>query len=172
MLSSTLNRPADSGCMFTPCAPLLDHGQCMACSQKIQNTFAKLVLIAAGLLGCLYQPGWAELGSVAGAGSLFRGGESMAACEEGLTEDELDSLRGMMPAVLENIRSLEEFERWLRSQRCVTSVETANYLVKTEPPAKEIIIAFKMRDGTTVTKIIDVIMQSNDRFRVGGFHDR
>lgn len=57
---------------------------------------------------------------------------------------------------LKRIESIGDFEAWLKSQPCVTSVHTADHLIKTESPKKEVIITFEMENGLTVSKVIEV----------------
>jgi hypothetical protein len=122
-------------------------------------------------LWSIYGQGAAELRLLTETGRSS-GGTNMVECDEGLTEGDVESLKENIRQVVETVKSLDEFERWLRSQHCIVSVKVEDYLVKTEPPAKEIVVAFKMKNGITVIKVIDIIMQADQTLRLGGFHDR
>jgi hypothetical protein len=71
---------------------------------------------------------------------------------------------------LPRFRSWENLESWLKSQPGVVSVSTAAHLVKTEPPRKEVSVTFKIDDGSTVTKVIDVILFPDQTFGLAGVH--
>ncbi|GEM_PF-638905 len=84
---------------------------------------------------------------------------------------DLAKLTETLTDIIQRIRSLEELEGWLRSQHCVKSVRTADYLIKTMPPRKELLVAFKMDDGSTITKVIDIILYPNHTLGLAGVHE-
>lgn len=73
--------------------------------------------------------------------------------------------------LLNEMRSIDEFASWLRSQPGVTSVLIADYLIKTEPPQQEVVVRFLAADGTVVTKVIDVVLNPNGTLEFGGLHN-
>jgi len=92
-------------------------------------------------------------------------------CGDTISAKELAKLTETLADVMQQIRSLEELEDWLRSQHCVESVKTADYLIKTEPPQKELLVTFKMDDGSTLTKVIDIILYPDQTLGLGGLHE-
>jgi hypothetical protein len=92
-------------------------------------------------------------------------------CGDTISIKELAELTETLADVIQHIGSLEELEEWLRSQHCVDSVRTADYLIKTEPPQKELLVTFKMHDGSTVTKAIDIILYPDKALGLGGVHE-
>ncbi|MCE8429690.1 MAG: hypothetical protein J5U19_15065, partial [Candidatus Methanoperedens sp.] len=59
----------------------------------------------------------------------------------------------------------------LRSQHYIKSIRTADYLIKTNPPRKELLVTFKMDNGSTVTKVIDIILYPNQTFGLAEVHE-
>lgn len=81
---------------------------------------------------------------------------------------DIDAFETALAAVIERATSLRDIEAWLRSQEYVTSVELTDYLLKSYPPQRELILRFGTRDGGEVTKIVNVFDLSNGQFR---FHE-
>lgn len=73
-----------------------------------------------------------------------------------------------MASVIDNARSLEEIEAWLRSQQGVKSVQLADYLMKSNPPQRNFLVEFSIQDGSTVKKIINIFDLGNQQFK---FHE-
>jgi len=96
---------------------------------------------------------------------------SIAMYGETISAEELATLADTMSTVVLRIASLEELEGWLRSQRCVESIGTSDYLIKTEPPRKEMLVTFKMDDGSSVTKVVDITLYPDESFGLAGLHD-
>jgi hypothetical protein len=71
-------------------------------------------------------------------------------------------------SAIDNARSLDEIETWLRSQQGVRSVQLADYLMKSNPPQREFLVEFSMQDGSTVRKIINIFALGNQQFE---FHE-
>jgi len=92
-------------------------------------------------------------------------------CGDTISAEDLAELTETLADVIQGIGSLEELEGWLSSQHCVESVRTGDYLIKTEPPQKELLVIFKMDDGSTVTKVIDVILYRDQTLGLGGLHE-
>lgn len=84
--------------------------------------------------------------------------------ENSLSANDFENLIQAIDVTLNSIDSLESFEIWLREQPSVVSVKTANYVLKTEPPRKEISVTFQMRDGSTPTHVIVVILYPDQTF--------
>ncbi|MGB5987394.1 MAG: hypothetical protein WBG37_18960 [Desulfobacterales bacterium] len=86
----------------------------------------------------------------------------------GLSTKDIKRLAQTLGATLQHIDSLEGFEIWLRRQPSVVSVKTADYLIKTEPPRKEVAVTFQMHDGSTATHVIIVILNPDQTFGFAG----
>lgn len=69
-------------------------------------------------------------------------------------------------------RSLDEIAAWLASQPSVRSVTLANYLLKSNPPQRDFRVEFGMKNGSTVTKIVNVVDAGNGRFQFRTLRDR
>ena len=98
-------------------------------------------------------------------------GRSSAMCGDTISPEDLAELRGPLADIVQRMGSLEELEDWLRSQHCVESVRTADYLIKTEPPQKELLVTFKMDDSSTVTKVVDIILYRDQTLGLGKVHE-
>ena len=92
-------------------------------------------------------------------------------CGDTISAEELAELTEILADVLDGIQSPEEFESWLKSQHCVKSVRMGDYIIKTEPPQKELSVIFKMDDGSTVTKVIDIILRRDQTLGLGEVHE-
>ena len=84
--------------------------------------------------------------------------------ETGLSAKDLERFTKSIGGTLTRIASLESFERWLKKQPSVASVKTSDYVIKTEPPRKEVTVTYKMGDGSTITQIIVVILNPDQTF--------
>ena len=76
-----------------------------------------------------------------------------------------------LTAVIERARSVHEIEAWLRSRECVRSVGLTDYLLKSNPPQRELIVEFNTRDGAVVTKIINIFDLGDGQFQFHGLRD-
>lgn len=92
-------------------------------------------------------------------------------CDSSISARDLETFTKTLGDILRRIGSLEDLESWLKSQPCVLFVGTADYLIKTEPPRKEVSVTFKMDDGSTVTNVIDVILYPDQTFGLAGVHE-
>jgi hypothetical protein len=81
---------------------------------------------------------------------------------------EIEVLEKELAAVIDSAESLREIEVWLRSQQCIKSVKLAEYLLKSNPPQRDLIVECNIRDGSTATKIVNIFELGNGRFR---FHE-
>lgn len=81
-------------------------------------------------------------------------------------------LEKRLATVIASARSLDEIEAWLKSQQCVKSVKLAGYLLKSNPPQRDFIVEFSMRDGSTVTKIVNIFDLGNQQFQFHKLRDQ
>ena len=91
--------------------------------------------------------------------------------DSGISARDMEAFTNTLGDILRHIGSLEDLEIWLKSQPRVVLVRTAEYLVKTEPPQKEVSVTFEMDDGSPVTKVIDVILYPDQTFGLAGVHE-
>lgn len=91
--------------------------------------------------------------------------------ESGLSNEELETFYSTMRQKMSNTDSIGGLENWLKSQPFVKSVQTAKYLIKTEPPKKEVTVIFKMKDGSSVSKVIDIVLFPDQSMGLAGVHD-
>jgi hypothetical protein len=70
-----------------------------------------------------------------------------------------------LPVIVAQVSSLEELDTWLKSQECIQSVRLENFLIKTNPPQREFIVEFKSKNGSTITKAIDIFVLGDERLR-------
>ena len=92
--------------------------------------------------------------------------------ESSISAKDLDMFTRTIGDILRRIGSLESFESWLKMQPSVVLVDTADHIIKTEPPRKEVSVTFQMDDGSTVTHVIDVILYPDQTFGLAGVHER
>ena len=99
------------------------------------------------------------------------GERSNIMCGDTISAEELAKLAETLADVVQGTKSLEELERWFRSQPCIESFRTENYLIETEPPQKELLVTFKMDDGSTATRVIDIILYPDQTFGLAGVYE-
>jgi hypothetical protein len=92
-------------------------------------------------------------------------------CGDTISTKEMAKLTETLTNVVQATGSLEALERWFRSQPCIESVNTAKYLIETEPPQKEFLVTFRMDDGLTATKIIDIILYPDQTLGLAGVQE-
>ncbi|RXA17628.1 hypothetical protein EQO05_12130 [Methanosarcina sp. MSH10X1] len=73
-----------------------------------------------------------------------------------------------LASAVDSAGSLDEIEAWLRAQQGVKSVQLTDYLMKSNPPQREFIVEFKMQNGSTVKKIVNIFDLGNRQFE---FHE-
>jgi hypothetical protein len=88
-----------------------------------------------------------------------------------ISVEELGGLTKTLANVVAGVKSMEELEVWLRSRPYIESVNKADYLIKTEPPQKELQVRFKMDDGSTVVKVLDILLYPDQTFGLSGLHN-
>jgi hypothetical protein len=89
-----------------------------------------------------------------------------------LSSVDLEALKESLATAIARARSLNEIEAWLKSQPCVLSVELTNYLLKSNPPQRDFIVSFKMADGSTIKKIVNVFDSGNQQFEFHKLRDQ
>jgi hypothetical protein len=87
------------------------------------------------------------------------------------SNDTIVELAKALPDVADNARSLDEIAAWLQAQPGVESVELADYLLKSNPPQRDFIVACRAKDGSTVRKALNVYVLSGDKFRFNCVRD-
>ena len=93
-------------------------------------------------------------------------------CAESLSIGDFEALQKTLAAVIASARSLDEIEAWLKSQQCVKSVQLENYLLKSNPPQRDFTVEFRMENGSTVKKIINIFDLGNQQFRFHKLRDQ
>ena len=93
-------------------------------------------------------------------------------CTELLPTVDFEVLEKTLSTVIDSAHSLDEIEAWLKSQQCVKSVQLADYLLKSNPPQRDFIVAFSLQDGSTLTKIVNIFDLGNGKFRFHELHDQ
>ncbi|MBW4634135.1 MAG: hypothetical protein KME30_20175 [Iphinoe sp. HA4291-MV1] len=78
---------------------------------------------------------------------------------------DFSELEKILPVVVDQVSSLEELDTWLKLHECIQSVRLEDFLIKTNPPQREFIVEFKNNYGSTITKVINIFVLANGRFR-------
>jgi hypothetical protein len=92
-------------------------------------------------------------------------------CAESLSTGDFETFQKTLAAAVDSARSLDEIEAWLKSQQGVKSVQLADYLLKSNPPQRDFIVEFRMQDGSTVKKIVNIFDLGNQQFRFHKLRD-
>jgi hypothetical protein len=92
-------------------------------------------------------------------------------CGDSLSPNDFDPLTQMLADVVSRLGSLEKLRQWLMSQPCVISVELEDYLIKTNPPQRQFRVEFRMDDGSTTVKAIDISVAEGQELRFRSLHD-
>jgi hypothetical protein len=87
------------------------------------------------------------------------------------SDDAIGELAKALPGVAGNARSLDEIATWLRAQPGVESVELSDYLLKSNPPQRDFIVACRVKGGSTVRKVLNVYVLGGDKFRFNCVRD-
>jgi hypothetical protein len=103
-------------------------------------------------------------------GSETRSGSS-SMCGDSLSTVDLEAFQKNLVDAISHARSLDEITAYLRSQRCVKSVELANYLLKSNPPQRDFVVEFMREDGATFKKIVNIFDLGNQRFQFHKMRD-
>jgi hypothetical protein len=86
-------------------------------------------------------------------------------CGESLSIVDFAALEKTLATVIDSARSLDEIEAWLKSQQYVKSVQLAGYLLKSNPPQRDFILEFRMEDGSTVKKVVNIFDLGSQQFQ-------
>ena len=92
--------------------------------------------------------------------------------DESLSTVDLGAFQNSLPAAIASARSLDEIQAFLKLQRCVISVQLADYLLKSNPPQRDFIVEFKTADGSTVKKIVNIFDLGNQQFQFNKLRDK
>jgi len=92
-------------------------------------------------------------------------------CAESLSTLDFVALEKTLATAIDSAQSLHEIEAWLKSLRCVKSVQLADYLLKSNPPQRDFVMEFRMEDGSTVKKIVNIFDLGNQQFRFHKLRD-
>ena len=90
---------------------------------------------------------------------------------EGLPVDDPALLEAALARAARGAGSIEAFVRWLEAQPAVEAVTVARHLVKTEPPQREVTARFRLRDGSAVTRTIDVAVHPDGSLALSRMHE-
>jgi hypothetical protein len=82
-----------------------------------------------------------------------------------------DAFSEKLRVVISQMDSVEKVIHWLRSQPGVDSADLSDYLIKTHPPQKEVKITFRNEDGTTYSRILDIILYPDQTLGLAGMHE-
>lgn len=93
-------------------------------------------------------------------------------CGESLSTVDFEAPEKTLATVINSAQSLDEIEAWLKSRQCVKSVQLAGYLLKSNPPQRDFIIEFRMEDGSTVKKIVNIFDLGNQQFQFHKLRDQ
>lgn len=91
---------------------------------------------------------------------------------EGLSAAGLENFERSLANAVDSARSLEQIDSWLKSQQFVRSVHQTDYLLKSNPPQRDIIIELEMADGSTSRKVVNVFSLGDEQFRFHQLRDR
>ena len=91
--------------------------------------------------------------------------------DERLSAAGLESFERSLARAVDSARSLEQIEAWLKSHQFVRSVHRADYLLKSNPPQRDIIVELEMADGSTTRKVVNVFSLGDEQFRFRQLRD-
>jgi hypothetical protein len=92
-------------------------------------------------------------------------------CGELFSTVDFEAFEKTLATVIDSARSLDEIETWLKSQQGVKSVQLAGYLLKSNPPQRDFIMEFRMEDGSTLKKIVNIFDLGNQQFQFHKLRD-
>jgi hypothetical protein len=85
---------------------------------------------------------------------------------------DIADLERALPGLANSAHSLDEIEASIRAYSCVRSVQRSDYLMKSNPPQRDIVIECETGDGAVVRKILNVTVLDDREFRFNGVRDR
>jgi len=88
-----------------------------------------------------------------------------------ISEKDIAGFTELLADVVARTNSIEALEAWLTSRPYIESVKKVDYLIKTEPPQKELHVGFKTDNGSTVLKVLDIVLYPDQTFRLAGLQD-
>lgn len=83
-----------------------------------------------------------------------------------------DESREALVAAVTGAQSLDDMVRWLRSQPGVRSVAVAPYLLKSEPPQRDLLVEFETGENSTATKILNVFELGGGRYQFNALREK
>jgi hypothetical protein len=92
-------------------------------------------------------------------------------CPESFLALDLEVFQQNLAAVVDSARSLDEIQAWLNSQQSIESVRLGDYLLKSNPPQRDLIVQFKAVDGSIVNKVATIFDLGNQQFRFNKLRD-
>jgi retron-type reverse transcriptase len=93
-------------------------------------------------------------------------------CAESLSSVEFQALEKTLATTIDNARSLDEIDAWIKSQQCVKSVQLADYLLKSNPPQRDFIVEIRMQDGSTSKKVVNILDLGNQQYQFRKLRDQ
>jgi hypothetical protein len=93
-------------------------------------------------------------------------------CAESFSTVDIESFDKALSILIDSAQTLGEIEAWLKSQQYVQSVQLADYLLKSNPPQRDFVVEFRMQDGSTVKKIVNIFDLGNQQFRFHKLRDQ
>ena len=90
--------------------------------------------------------------------------------DETISTQELAKLADILPDILQRIDTLDELVVWFQTQPYVVSVDLSNYLLKTEPPRKELFVQFRIDDGSTIMTAIAITLCPDQTFKLADIY--
>jgi hypothetical protein len=88
------------------------------------------------------------------------------------SNNDIGEFERALPSVANNAHSLDEIEAWIRAHRCVKRVALADYLLKSNPPQRDLIIECGTKDGTVIKKILNIYVLSDQKFQFNSLRDQ
>jgi len=91
--------------------------------------------------------------------------------EQRLSAAGLERFERSLSTAVDGARSLDQIAAWLRSQAFVRSVKQTDYLAKSNPPQRDIIVELALEDGSTTTKAVNLYSLGEEGFRFRQLRD-
>ncbi|HEY9660100.1 MAG TPA: hypothetical protein V6C65_16705 [Allocoleopsis sp.] len=88
-----------------------------------------------------------------------------------ISAQELQRISETLPEVLHQLDSFEQLVSWFQAKPYVASVRAPDYLIKTAPPRRELFVQFQMADGSTVMRVITIILYPNQTLGLADIHE-
>jgi hypothetical protein len=81
---------------------------------------------------------------------------------------DLDAFTRSLREFIARAKSIEEITQWLEAQQFVASVRVMDYLRKSEPPQREILIELKMEDASIERRAVTIYDLGPEQFQLHG----